>query len=176
MASLIIPKTYVEQINKPVIFLAGPIKGASNWQDKAILYLISKDPDVILVSPRRGIRDEIAPYIIKGNETHFQRQRMWERYYLECASKKGAIMFWFPGEIEHDCNKSYGAMTRFESGMILGWYKYDKSIEFCLGSDGKFSELDTMLVDFKLDAPEKRVFPTLEQTCDEALRIAYAPV
>jgi hypothetical protein len=169
---LIIPKIYVKDINYPIIFLAGPIRSAPNWQDKAIKYIISKDPNIIIASPRRGIRDNISPYIITGDENYFPRQRAWERHYLDVATSNGAIMFWLPFEEEHNCNKVYGAMTRFELGLVLGWYKYNKEISFCIGTDNDFSEFDIMNYDLKLDAPLKEIQYSLEKTCDKAIELA----
>ena|SRR3989338_5435983 len=93
MAKVIIPKTYVQEIEQPLIFLAGPIRSASNWQDKATGFLFSQNPDLVIASPRKGIRDAISPYIAQGDETHFPRQRAWERHYLDIASRTGAILF-----------------------------------------------------------------------------------
>lgn len=172
MVKLIIPKR-MSEIKIPLIFLAGPIRGAPNWQDEAVKIINEIDPEMYIVSPRRGIRTSIAPYVLHGDETLFERQRAWERYHLEIAKYDGAIMFWLPGEIEHDCKKSYGAMTRMELGLVIAWYKQNlRSIKWCIGSDGKFSELDTIQYDLKIDAPDKKIFPTLEETCAEAVRIA----
>jgi hypothetical protein len=171
MAEVIIPKTYIEQINNPTIFLAGPIRSAPNWQDEAINILISKNPSLTIASPRRGIRESIANYVIKGDENYFPRQRAWERHYLDLASKTGAILFWLPKEEEHKCEKVYGAMTRVEIGQWMTNYKYDNSLGFCVGSDGKFPELHTIEYDLQLDAPDKIINGSLEATCEEALRI-----
>ncbi|VVB82832.1 Nucleoside 2-deoxyribosyltransferase like protein [uncultured archaeon] len=172
MAKLIIPKTYIKDLDAPLIFLAGPIRSAPNWQDEAIKILFSLEPNLIIASPRRGIRDEISEYIVKGDENHFPRQRAWERHYLELASKKGAILFWLPGEEKHDCQKVYGAMTRIELGQWMTNYRHDNSVKFCVGSDGNFQELDTIKFDLSLDAPDKKIFKSLEETCAEALRLA----
>lgn len=172
MGKLIIPKTYVQELAAPLIFLAGPIRSAPNWQDKAIDFLFSQKSDLIIASPRRGVRDKIAPYIVTGDENYFPRQRAWERHYLDIASKTGAILFWLPGEAEHDCQKVYGAMTRVEIGQWMTNYKHDNSVRFCVGSDGKFSELNTVEFDLKLDAPDKDIKKTLEETCTEAVRLA----
>jgi hypothetical protein len=168
MAGLIIPKIYIENPGT-LIFLAGPIRGAPNWQDKAAKMLLSKDPRLTIFSPRRGVRPEIEPFILKGDENYFERQRICERYYLKIAKVR---LFWLPGEIEHNCSKSYGAMTRLEFGQVMTNYKYNPSAEFCVGSDGNFSELGTIKVDLKIDAPNKKVIETLEETCEEALRLA----
>ncbi len=171
MNNVIIPKTYVKDLDKPLIFLAGPIRGAPLWQDEAIKYLLSKNSNIIIASPRREARDSFVDSIIKGDETFFERQRAWERHYLDIASKSGVILFWLPQETQHDCKKSYGAMTRLELGQWITRYNLDNSIRFCIGSDGKFSELNTIAYDLKLDAPYKEIFSTLKETCDEALRL-----
>src|SRR3989344_8374238 len=116
MQQVIIPNTYLSVINTPLIFLAGPIRGAPNWQDKAIELLFAQQPDLTVAFPRRGIRESIAPYIAKGDDHFFTRQRAWERLYLDLAAKTGAILFWLPRELEHKCEKVYGAMTRVELG------------------------------------------------------------
>ena len=172
MPGIILPKTYVKDLDSPLIFLAGPIRSAPDWQNKAIGIILSNDPDVVIASPRRELKDEFLDQQLKGDDSYFHRQRAWERHYLDIASKTGAILFWLPGEEEHNCRKVYGAMTRFESGLVLGWYKYDKSISFCVGTDGEFSEFDTMLYDFSSDAPNVEIKRTLEETCLEAIRLA----
>lgn len=173
MGKVIIPKTYVKDIEAPLIFLAGPIRSAPNWQDEAIDLLLSKNSDLVIASPRRGIRDKIAPHIVTGDENYFSRQRAWERHYLEIASKTGAILFWLPGEVEHNCEKVYGAMTRVEIGQWMTNYRHNNSVRFCVGSDGKFPEMHTIDYDLQLDAPNKKIFSSLEGTCDEAVRLAY---
>lgn len=173
MGKLIIPKVYVPDLKAPLIFLAGPIRSAPNWQDEAIEILFSQEPDVIIASPRRGIRDNIAKHIMSGDEHYFPRQRAWERHYLDIAAKKGAILFWLPGEAEHDCQKVYGAMTRLELGEWMTNYRHNNLVRFCVGSDSKFPELRTIQFDLTLDAPDKEIKKSLEETCAEAVRLAY---
>lgn len=173
MGKVIIPNTYVSDLKMPLIFLAGPIRGAPNWQDDAIVLLFSEKSNLAIASPRRGIRDKIARYIAVGDENHFSRQREWERYYLDVASKTGAILFWLPKEEEHDCQKVYGATTRVELGQWMTAYKYNKSTRFCVGSDGYFPELRTIEYDLMMDAPEKEIKKSLNEVCIEALQLAY---
>ncbi len=178
MAGVIIPKTYVAEINGPLIFLLGPIRGAPNWQDEAIKILFSINPNLTIVIPRRGVRDSFAKYVLSGDENHFSRQRAWEIYYTEMASeeegREGCAMFWFPGEAEHKCEKAYGAISREEFGLMLGAFRHNKSMRFCVGTDGKFSEWRTHLLTLNTYAPDKKVFESLEETCAEAVRIALA--
>ncbi len=172
MGGVIIPKKYVATIEEPLIFLAGPCVGAPNWQDIAINTILSKNGNVTIASPRWGIRESISRYILPGNDAYFPRSRAWERHYLEMASKTGALLFWLPGETEHACEKVYGAMTRLELGQWMTRYRADNSVRICIGTDGKFSEFDTIKHDLSLDCPEITIKNTLEETCLEALRLA----
>lgn len=173
MTGLLIPKTYIpeEKINSPIIFLAGPIRQAPNWQDEATRIILDKNPNILVISPRRGIRKEIEKCVIKGEEDHFHRQRAWERYYLELASRKGVVMFWLPKPQEHSCEKPYASLTRVEIGQIMTKYALDKKTKFCVGGEEGFYELELISYDLGIDAPDKKVFSTLNETINEAIRI-----
>ena len=64
-------------------------------------------------------------------------------------------------------------MTRIEIGQWMTNYRHDNSVRFCVGSDGKFPEMHTIDYDLQLDAPDKKIFSNLEETCAEAVRLAY---
>ncbi len=174
MIQIVLPKTYTPQIKAyPIIYLAGPIRGAPSWHDEAITFFLNQSKDMTIVSPNRELRGDLKKYLVKGEEKYFPRQRVWENYCMDIISKKGCVMFWLPGEQNHNCNKPYASMTRKELGDITKAYKYSgKKIHFCMGSDGKFFELDTLMVDFARDCPNKKIFDSLEKTCTEALQIA----
>ena len=175
MSRIILPKTYVG-INKPLIFLAGPIRSAPNWQDEAIDILFAIEKDILVASPRRGTKNSLQEYVVKGEEDHFPRQRAWERHYLPIASKNGAIMFWLPGEEKHDCKKVYGAMTRIELGQWMTRYSLDNRHRVCVGGDGNFPEFDTICYDLSKDMEYIEIHDKLEDTCREALRLSKLPV
>ena len=165
MGKVVVPNDYVEGFNETPIFLAGPIKGAPNWHDDAIKYLFSQKDDLIIFSPNTKLNEESSSYLFFGRKSYFPRQRAWERHYLELASKTGSVLFWLPGEEKHDCDQVYGAMTRLELGEFLGWYKFNKKVSFCVGTDGEFPEMKTLLFDLNLDSPNKTIFSTLEEAC-----------
>lgn len=176
MSKIILPKYRVDGIDDDTLFfLAGPIRGAPQWQDKAIDCLLKMDEYITIASPRRKLRTDLEEKRVYG--THeFPRQRAWEWHYLKKAGKEnknGAIIFWFPGEVEHRCEKSYGAMTRAEFGQWMTRFKYDGPVRLSIGTDGKFSEFDTLLYDlheeYKIDLP---IFNSLEETCRNAMEIA----
>lgn len=172
MNSLILPNTYIENIDTPLIYLAGPIRSAPDWQGEAIELLFSKKRDLTIASPRMGIEKSLSPYLEWGGENHFSSQREWEWYYMDLASKKGSILFWLPGEEKHHCDKAYAAVTRLELGQWMTRYKFDNSLNMCFGGENVFPEIYITKYDLELHAPDKKVYKTLKETCDEALRLA----
>ncbi|MDP3881298.1 MAG: hypothetical protein Q8Q31_00270 [Nanoarchaeota archaeon] len=176
MGKIILPKIYVEKLEWPLIFLEGPIRGAPEWQDAAIEIIFSLLNEIYVANPQRSVKESLQPFLAQGRTDFFPRQRAWERHYIEKASldknQKGVVMMWLPKEIEHSCQKSYGAMTRVEFGEIITHIKYNPSTRFCIGTDGDFSEVDTMLYDLSLDAPNLKIFKSLRELCIEAVRIA----
>ncbi|MDO8556410.1 MAG: hypothetical protein Q7R96_04535, partial [Nanoarchaeota archaeon] len=137
MLTIITPKKYIPTIKKPLIFLAGPIRGAPAWQDEAIDIFLKKGYEGFLVNPSRTLAQRHEQHGALGCEQHFTRQRAWEHHYLTLARKEapqGAIMFYLIGEQHHRCEKSYAAMTRLELGQHLTEYQKDPSSRICIGS------------------------------------------
>lgn len=172
MKGIIIPNVYVNPINIPLVFLAGPIGSAPEWQDEATRIIFSKEENLMIVNPRRYVAKDLQKYLITNNNPPFPRQRAMERHYLDIASKKGAIMFWLPGEEKHKCEKVYGAMTRYEIAQWSTRYHFDNTLRITIGTDGKFSEFHTIAYDLQLDMPQIKINNTLEETCLEAIKLA----
>ena len=61
MGGLIVPKYYLAHVGR-LIFLAGPIKGAPNWQDNAIELILDLEPSLFIASPRWEVSDKISKY------------------------------------------------------------------------------------------------------------------
>ncbi len=172
MCRVIVPNTYVKKVQAPLIFLAGPVKNAPNWRDVAIKFILSQDQEVVVADPRKKVSRISKQHLLDGEDGFFPIQRAWERHYLDVASRTGAILFWLPKAKTHDCRKAYGANTRLELGECITNYRHDRSVRFCLGSDGSFEGLDRISYDLSLDAPDKIILGSLEDTCLEALRLA----
>lgn len=115
--------------DQTLVFLAGPIRGARNWRDRAI-ELISAGADsenLVFASPDRvNDRKLYTP----GHEDFVSRQRQWELYYLRKAIEKskegkGIVLFWLEEQsvplAEEDGiqGKSFGAITHLELGQIM---------------------------------------------------------
>ena len=170
MRRLILPKNKVE-VDGPLIFLAGPIRGAPSWQDDAIEYIHARDPAIHVASPRRDTSDHIAAEALLS-DVHFPRQLDWERHYLEYASEKGAILFWLPLAKEATPGKTYARDTRGELGEWRGRSVYNPHIRLAIGGEAEFDGLDVMRRCYEDVIPGFQLYATLEETCDAALRLA----
>ena len=84
---VLIAPTY-EDIEGPLIFLAGPIQGGYEWQDQSIEIIQSLDPEINIANPRR---DETYK---KGKFTQemFNEQVDWETHHLRRAGEYGFIL------------------------------------------------------------------------------------
>lgn len=83
------------------VFLAGPIQGASDWQNTM--------PDisgVLWMSPRR----------ISYENFNYPEQTSWEHDHLQCAD---VILFWIPERAETIEGRDYAQTTRTEFGEYL---------------------------------------------------------
>jgi hypothetical protein len=108
------PTSYPELENKqPVIFLAGPIQDAPDWQSRAIDILHSMNPDIVIASPR---------LTYKPGEFDYEKQVNWETYHLNRAAANGAILFWLAKEAEITSGRDYAQTTRAEP---FKWKKRD---------------------------------------------------
>jgi len=162
---IIIPPRYLE-VEGPVIFLAGPIRGAENWQGRAIHYIRSKNLELHIASPRRSV-------LTQDNfpEDTFDEQIDWEHYYLRRTSENGVILFWLAKEIEHRCNRAYGQTTRFELGEAAAIHHFS-NIKVVVGIDEGFTGAKYIRKTLSKKYPNIPVSNTLEKTCDLAIQLA----
>lgn len=99
-----------EEITGPLIFLAGPIQGAPDWQSEAI-GLLSVNPHVSIASPRRAsqARGEFS-------DEDYSLQVLWEWDHMSRAGENGVILFWLAREMVGVPGRAYAQTTRFELG------------------------------------------------------------
>ena len=120
------PPKYLD-IDGPLVFLAGPIQGAPDWQSEARNMLWTSVPKVSIASPRR-----------EGNLT-LAEQVDWESHYLRRAAKDGVILFWLANEKMRVAGRAYAQTSRFELGEWVTRREEDPSIKLVIGIDSKFS-------------------------------------
>ena len=164
-----------------IIFLAGPIQGARNWQKEAseIIEKLAKENNILdkitIASPR---------WEHLSNKVDYETQVDWETEYLNKASKTGVILFWLEKEQEHYCDRAYAQTTRFE---LAEWKAYAQTTRFelaewkvkhqlleakiVLGIDEKFTNRRYITRRFSQDCPDVNICMSLEDTCKEAIDV-----
>ncbi len=166
---LILPPNYIETPN-PVIFLAGPITGAPEWQDVAIKYLLTNVPNLLIASPRRKLSDKVefqADNTITLDKSAdftgatFTEQVDWETHYLNRASQNGAILFWLAKEAFTHPERAYAQTTRFELAEWKTKYQQRK-FNLIVGIEEGFTGARYMQRRFAQDCPEIQIFNSLE--------------
>lgn len=131
---------------EPVIFLAGPIQGAEDWQTAATKMVRHR---ATTANPRR-------PEFHSGD---FDSQVKWETYWLNRAD---AIVFWLAPEHEHLCERAYAQTTRFE----LGEWSLKAPHKISVGADPKFPGLRYLKTRFQ---HTMKIFDSLEKTVEHAV-------
>ena len=160
--SLYIPTQYIEQENKqPVIFLAGPIQGASDWQRAAINLIHEAKPDVTIASPRRDY--------LPGT-FNYAEQVDWETHHLQRAGENGAILFWLAKEQEHVPGRAYAQTTRAE---LFEWKVRNErdGAKLVIGIEDGFSGAKYVKHRFSQDCPAVQITDRLEEACTKAIEL-----
>lgn len=101
----------------PLVFLAGPIRGAPDWQKSTAAELLLHRPDIEVASPRRYTESDFR----------YEEQVVWEKKQLRRSAKFGAAVFWFAAQdftLPYEPGRSYAQTSRIEIGRLLGWHDY----------------------------------------------------
>lgn len=180
MKKLILPKVFIplDDIQLPLFFLIGPIKGGDNWQKKCCEELSRQlaTPFTVAV-PNRWTADLPDKfYQVNGDTDEFRRQTYWERYYIQLSLRHGCLLCWLPCESRTNPRKDgnpYGRDTYGEIGRWIRTLKYQPTLNIVVGAQEGFPGLDQirMNADEDVRAPFP-IYPTLEQTVKEAIKVA----
>lgn len=160
--NLYIPTNYIEQENKkPLIFLAGPIQGAIDWQSIATDIIHTSRPDITIASPRRG-------YL--PGEFNYKEQVDWETHHLRRAGANGVLLFWLAQEVEHDPGRAFAQTTRAE---LFEWkVRHERDgVKMVIGIENGFSGARYIRHRFLQDCPEIKITDNLEETCAIAVEL-----
>lgn len=161
MVKVIIP-TDTTPNNNIIIFLAGPIQGTENWQEKAIKILKNENLDCVIANPRREYIDDKFDY---------NKQVEWETEYLNKAAKNGVIMFWLAREVTHFCNRAYAQTTRFELAEWKTKHQYNKKINIVIGIENGFTNERYIRKRIREDCPDIYIEAKLEDTCRQVIKV-----
>lgn len=100
----------------PLVFLAGPIQGAQDWQSDVASRLLNVREDIIVASPRNP-----------GERLPYDEQADWEKQHILRSRNLGAIAFWFAekdAELPYEPGRAYAQTTRIELGRAIGWLDF----------------------------------------------------
>lgn len=154
------PPEYIEgEITKPVIFLAGPIQGAADWQSEAARIIKGLSRRVIVASPRRQDKPE---------DFNYGAQVDWETFHLRRAGEKGAIMFWLPKESNKVPGRAYAQTSRIELGEWKVRHERD-GVKMAIGIEPGFSGERYIRRRFEQDCPNVPILDNLTDTCRAVL-------
>ena len=152
---LLLPPWY-EEVDGPLIFLAGPIQGSLDWQECATDFLQTLNPLVHIASPRRTYLDD---------EFIYETQVDWETHYLR---KSSLILFWLAKEAAHICERAYAQTTRLELGEWMVRHQLQGK-KLVLGIEQGYTGEKYVRRRFGQDCPDVSIFHSLEETCQKAL-------
>ena len=143
-----------------MIFLAGPIQGAPDWQSDAVNILIALKPDICIASPRRESFEEV----------NYDEQVNWETENLRKAGENGVIMFWLAKENEQISGRSYAQTSRAE---LFEWkVRHERDgAKIVIGIEEGFTGYRYIKKRFGQDCPDVPILESLEETCKRALKM-----
>lgn len=179
---LLLPNTFVPlpELPKPIFYLAGPIRGADDWQALAATTLNDiYEGHCTIVNPCRYTEDHALHHFrIKGNEKRFEHQTDWERYYMNQAASAdcdGCLIFWLPCESTTNPRPTeegpYASDTRFELGYWSTNLWYQRVV---FGAEKDFPRLHVIKRNVELTyddrlPPNARFHSTLKTTLRAAM-------
>ena len=146
-----------DYIDKKTIFLAGPIKGAPDWQSRAIADL--SDLDVYVANPRRE-------NVINFN---LDLQVAWESRFLALAD---VIMFWIPPKETDVAGRDYAQTSRFELAEWMAKTRYNHvHKQVVLGIDDDFFGKSYIVK--RLQAEKVPVYRTYAETLAQVRNLLH---
>jgi hypothetical protein len=157
------PNSDASELVSPLIFLAGPILGAPNWQAAAVRKIQRINRDIDIASPR-------TPPPFHGDGV---KQVQWETKHLRLAAKRGCILFWLAPEKHHLCNRAYAQTTRFE---LAEWLVCSRVFEakIAVGAHPSFPGYNYIKQRLANEYPNIPLHSTLEATCATACELAVS--
>ena len=163
MGTVLLPPKIVA-VQGPLVFLAGPIQGAPEWQADALRWLHAQAPDLAVASPRR----QYPP-----GEFDYAAQVDWETHHLRRAARHGAILFWLAREAVSVPGRCYSQTSRFELAEWKVRHERD-GVRLVVGIEDGFSGARYIRQRFRQDCPDVPLVASLEATCRAVVELVRA--
>ena len=151
----------IVETHDPIIFLAGPIQGAPEWQYEAAEIIHSLDSGIIVASPRKNYPTDTFVY---------EKQVDWETEYLRRAAGHGAILFWLAAQTIETPGRAYAQTTRFELAEHKAKHEQDGR-KIVVGIEEGFGNARYISRRFEQDCPEVPLLHDLAKTCFAAVEL-----
>ena len=167
MAVRVIQPPEIEKTQESIIFLAGPIQGANNWQAEAIKTIRRITSGVTVASPNKDYDEGTFVY---------EKQVDWETEYLKRAAQNGVVMFWLA--LQNDLGspndkgfyRAYAQTSRFELGEMKIKHERDGT-KLVVGIEKGFGNERYIRRRFAQDCPDVPIHDDLEDTCRSAVKL-----
>lgn len=159
---LLLQPADIVQVDGPVIFLAGPIQGAPDWQTLAATKIHDLDASLIVASPRKDYPEGTFIY---------ENQVDWETHFLRSAGQLGVVGFWLAAQTVETPGRAYAQTTRFELAEWKMRHEYEGT-KITLGIEEGFGNARYIKRRFSQDCPDVKVVDTLDEMCQNAVDLA----
>tara|TARA_Y100000114_G_scaffold129584_1_gene127054 strand:+ start:569 stop:1072 length:504 start_codon:yes stop_codon:yes gene_type:complete len=151
------------ETGSPVIFLAGPIQGAPDWQTPAAGFIHDIDPTIVVASPRKDYLEGTFVY---------EKQVDWETHFLRAAGHRGVVAFWLAAQVEDTPGRSYAQTTRFELAEWKMRHEYEGA-NLTVGIEEGFGNARYIRRRFGQDAPNVRIADSIEEMAQNAIDLVW---
>ena len=158
---LLLTPPEIVQTDGPIIFLAGPIQGAPDWQSKATSIIHDINPSITVASPRRDYPE--------GTFVH-EKQVDWETYFLRKAGKTGVVAFWLAAQVEETPGRTYAQTSRFELAEWKMRHEYEGA-KLTIGIEDGFEDPRYIRRRFAQDCPDIIIANSLAGMCRKAVEL-----
>ena len=158
---LIQPPEIVKLDTDRIIFLAGPIQGAPDWQSEATKIIHGLDSSIVVASPRKEYDSGTFVY---------ERQVDWETHFLRLAGKTGVVAFWLAKQVIETPGRAYAQTTRFELAEWKMNHEHNGS-KIAIGIEDGFGNERYIKRRFGQDAPDVVIANTLEEMCVNSVKM-----
>jgi hypothetical protein len=161
MSNKVLRPPEIHPVEDDIIFLAGPIQGAHDWQSEAIEIFSDLATDLTIACPRKDYAE---------GEFIYEKQVDWETRHLRLAATRGVILFWLAAQTIETPGRSYAQTTRFELAESKMKHQYE-SVKMVIGIEEGFGNARYIRRRFSQDCPKVPILSSLASTCEVALEL-----
>lgn len=165
MSEFVTPPKIIETPDAPIVFLAGPVQGTLDWQQRAADQLLASNVPMDVVSPRGNLELYEKPSVWLDND----QQTPWEKHHLRLARDKGCLAMWIAAQEFETPGRVFAQTSRIELGRIAGWMDYNSDIRFAFGIDPDYAGGNRTYFEEICGEFDLTVHSTIESWCTEII-------